>query len=79
MQGTFLEGKPIMAVSAYTGQGIPELKEALRLLVSTQLSVADVAKRLGYANPSYFIRCFEQRYHRTPGAVRRTASENEKE
>jgi len=33
LEGSFLEGKPIMAVSAYTGQGIPELKEALRQLV----------------------------------------------
>ena len=33
VEGTFLEGKPIMAVSAHTGQGIPELKEALRQLV----------------------------------------------
>lgn len=33
VEGSFLEGKPIMAVSAYTGQGIPELKEALRQLV----------------------------------------------
>ena len=32
-QGSFLEGKPIVAVSAYTGQGIPELKEMLRKLV----------------------------------------------
>ena len=31
--GSFLEGKPILAVSAYTGQGIPELKEMLRQLV----------------------------------------------
>ena len=31
--GSFLEGKPIVAVSAYTGQGIPELKEMLRELV----------------------------------------------
>jgi len=31
--GTFLEGKPIHVVSAYTGQGIPELKDALRGLV----------------------------------------------
>ena len=31
--GSFLEGKPIVAVSAYTGQGIPELKEMLRQLV----------------------------------------------
>ena len=32
-EGSFLEGKPIVAVSAYTGQGIPELKEMLRDLV----------------------------------------------
>lgn len=33
VKGSFLEGKPILAVSAYTGQGIPQLKEQLRLLV----------------------------------------------
>lgn len=32
-KGTFLEGKPIVSVSAYTGQGISELKEMLRELV----------------------------------------------
>lgn len=32
-EGSFLEGKPIVAVSAYTGQGIPQLKEMLRQLV----------------------------------------------
>jgi len=32
-KGSFLEGKPIHVVSAYTGQGIPELKEMLRELV----------------------------------------------
>lgn len=32
-EGSFLEGKPMVAVSAYTGQGIPELKEMLRELV----------------------------------------------
>jgi len=33
VEGSFLEGKPIMTVSAFTGQGIPELKDALRELV----------------------------------------------
>ncbi|MDO4549016.1 MAG: selenocysteine-specific translation elongation factor, partial [Clostridia bacterium] len=33
VKGTFLEGKPVMEVSAYTGQGIPELKEKLWRLV----------------------------------------------
>ncbi len=31
--GTFLEGKPVYPVSAYTGEGIPLLREALRQLV----------------------------------------------
>lgn len=33
VKGSFLEGKPIVTVSAYTGQGIPQLKEMLRELV----------------------------------------------
>ena len=33
VEGTFLEGKPIYQVSAYTGQGIPELRSALAELV----------------------------------------------
>lgn len=33
VKGTFLEGKPVYTVSAYTGQGIPELKAKLYELV----------------------------------------------
>lgn len=33
VKGTFLEGKPILPVSAHTGRGVPELKEALHTLV----------------------------------------------
>lgn len=33
IKGSFLEGKPIVTVSACTGQGIPELKDMLRSLV----------------------------------------------
>lgn len=35
LKGTFLEGSPILPVSAVTGEGIPELKEALSRLVET--------------------------------------------
>jgi len=35
VQGTFLEGKPILPVSALTGEGIPELREQLRLLIAS--------------------------------------------
>ena len=34
LEGTFLEGAPILSVSAATSQGIPELKEALIRMVS---------------------------------------------
>lgn len=33
VEGTFLEGKPVLAVSAYTGEGIKELREHLKGLV----------------------------------------------
>ena len=33
VKGTFLENKPMMAVSAYTGEGLPELREHLKKLV----------------------------------------------
>ena len=33
VEGTFLEGKPVFTVSAYTGQGIPELRQTLKELV----------------------------------------------
>lgn len=33
VKGTFLEGAPVMAVSAYTGQGIPELRNFLQQMV----------------------------------------------
>ena len=33
VEGTFLEGKPVFTVSAYTGQGIPELRQTLKELI----------------------------------------------
>ena len=33
LEGTFLEGKPVHCVSAYTGQGIPELRQELHDMV----------------------------------------------
>jgi AraC family transcriptional activator of pobA len=47
--------------------------EAIRLLISTQLTVAAIADRLGYAEPSHFTRAFRRacgvsprRYRETP-------------
>ena len=47
VKGSFLEGKPMIAVSARTGEGIAELKEALRVLVKqTEEKSSRVAFRL---------------------------------
>lgn len=34
VKGTFLEGKPVFPVSAYTGEGVPELRQELKKLVA---------------------------------------------
>lgn len=47
--------------------------EAVRLLNTTALSVAQVADRLGYADASSFSRAFHKWTSTTPGAFRRSA------
>ncbi len=48
VKGSFLEGKPIMTVSAYTGEGIAELKEALHGLVH---AAAEKSVRVAFRLP----------------------------
>ena len=48
VEGTFLEGKPVVAVSAHTGQGLEDLKAALR---SESLALR-VRKEEGSCGPS---------------------------
>lgn len=48
VKGTFLEGKPVMAVSAYTGEGIPELREHLHKLV---LKASEKSMRVPFRLP----------------------------
>ncbi|MDY3870926.1 MAG: SelB C-terminal domain-containing protein, partial [Clostridiaceae bacterium] len=48
VKGTFLEGKPVVAVSAYTGEGIPELREHLHQLV---MKAAEKSMRVPFRLP----------------------------
>jgi AraC-like DNA-binding protein len=48
------------------------IKEAKRLLRETDLNVAEIAFKLGYATPSHFNREFKSREGMTPTAFRRT-------
>ena len=49
------------------------MTEARRLLVETDLGVADVGRRVGYPDPTYFNRFFRRAHEQTPRA-RRTAT-----
>jgi TolB-like protein/AraC-like DNA-binding protein/Tfp pilus assembly protein PilF len=45
------------------------LKNAMDLLRQTSLSVSEVAYRVGFSTPSYFIKCFHDYYGYPPGEV----------
>ena len=58
------------------GQSYAEIKGELRaegareFLRSTDLSVAEIAGRLGYSEPSAFYRAFHKWFGRSPGEMR---------
>lgn len=49
------------------------LSRALRLLIETDRSIADIATSVGFADQCYFDRCFRRHYLKTPRDVRREA------
>ncbi|MCC9308350.1 AraC family transcriptional regulator [Kitasatospora sp. RB6PN24] len=49
--------------------------EAKRLLLASDLTVAQIAERLGFGDPSYFCRFFRRESGVSPGAFRRTMRE----
>ncbi|ROQ33704.1 AraC-like DNA-binding protein [Streptomyces sp. PanSC19] len=65
------------AVRAATGRTPAALlreartREAQRLLISTGLSIRQVASRVGFADPAYFCRFFRRETGRTPGDFRK--------
>jgi AraC-like DNA-binding protein len=44
------------------------LQYAAQLLEKSQLSVAEIAYRVGFNNPKYFARHFKDQYHVLPSA-----------
>lgn len=50
-----------------------EVLEAKRLLTRTGLTVAQIAKELGFPDPAYFCRFFRRETEQSPGEFRRTA------
>ncbi|MHA6483326.1 helix-turn-helix domain-containing protein [Paenibacillus sp. strain BS8-2] len=47
------------------------IDEAKRLLLETDLTIAEIVQRIGYSDPSSFIRKFKAELHLTPGEYRK--------
>ncbi len=45
------------------------LNRAYQLLLTTDLTVAEVAYRVGFSSPSYFTKCFKETYGKLPNQV----------
>lgn len=71
-------------VHAQTGMSILQygqvflLREAARMLIQTDCSIADIIHRLGLSNRSYFYRIFKQQYGLTPKEYRNNIKESRK-
>ena len=64
-------------VKAVSGQSPVELlrsarlQRAYQLLLTTALSVSEVAYQVGFTSPSYFTKCFKDEYGKVPGDLRK--------
>lgn len=47
------------------------LKKSLEYLQNDKLTVSEIAYKVGFNNPSYFNKCFHDRYEHAPGAYRK--------
>ena len=47
------------------------LNRAYQLLLTSDLSVSEIAYKVGFTSPSYFTKCFKDEYGKVPGDVRK--------
>jgi len=52
------------------------LKEATKYILNTDLSVSEIAYKVGFNSPSYFNKCFLDRFGITPGEYKKTQEHN---
>ena len=71
------EFKLKQSFKAYHGYSVYEyviklrMDYARKLLLDTQLSILDIAHKIGYSNQQYFSTAFKKEYAITPGQLRR--------
>ena len=51
------------------------LQRSMEMLQNKEGSVADIAFRIGFGSPTYFIKCFHDYYGFPPGEIRKIVNE----
>jgi len=52
------------------------LREAIKLLKNEDLTISEVAYRVGFSCPNYFHRCFQMQYGYAPGDIKKKKTNN---
>ena len=69
-------------IHAQTGKSASQLikehrlSHAQKLLVSTELTIAEIAYQVGFKSPAYFNSCYKDRFGCTPGEARSSAQDD---
>lgn len=50
------------------------LEKANEILTATNKTVSEIAYDVGFTSPSYFSKCYKDRFGHTPGATREVTS-----
>jgi AraC-like DNA-binding protein len=50
---------------------LTRLKQAKKLLENSSLSIAEIAFKTGFSNPSYFSKCFKKTFHYSPSSYKK--------
>lgn len=67
---TFRKIKALTGFSANEYIREVRLKKALELLKDENLTISEISYRVGFNNPSYFNKCFHEKYNYSPGEYR---------
>lgn len=51
------------------------LQQAAQLLLTTELNISDISRKVGFNNPSYFTKAFREQYRKTPKEFRDSPDE----
>ena len=65
--------RKVKALTGYTPVDLlrkARLEKARQMLLTTDLSVSEVAYKVGFTSPSYFSKCFKDEYGIVPGVAR---------